>query len=101
MFRSRAAPPARAFPARATELFLQNKLNDLKPGQLDKCTQLLDLNIAQNWLAQLPDDVGACQKLQYLYANANRFTKLPVSFTWCAWSCTTMSWPRWATQCGT
>jgi Leucine-rich repeat (LRR) protein len=81
MFRSRAAPPARAFPARATELFLQNKLNDLKPGQLDKCTQLLDLNIAQNWLAQLPDDVGACQKLQYLYANANRFTKLPVSFT--------------------
>lgn len=73
--------PRGAFPARATELFLQNKLNDLKPGQLDKCTQLADLNIAQNWLAQLPDDIGTCQKLQYLYANANRFTKLPVSFT--------------------
>jgi len=69
----------RSFSPRATELFLQNRLNQLKPGQLAGCTNLLDLNIAQNWLPELPDDIGACQKLQYLYANANRFTQLPTT----------------------
>lgn len=69
------------FSPRATELFLQNRLNKLEPGPLSKCTNLQDLNIAQNWLPILPDDIGSCKKLQYLYANVNRFTQLPASFT--------------------